>query len=86
MFRRRVDVPISGIARALSATKASGVDIDLSEARIETKVAAAPPDRGWLESSRDLFRGVRVVETSMDMLPDEVVNEFLAAKHLRSQR
>ena len=86
MFRRKVDVPISGVTKALSATKASAVDIDLSDARIETRVAAATPDRGWLESSRDLLRGVRVVETSMDMLPDEVINEFLAVKHLCRQQ
>jgi hypothetical protein len=86
MFRRRVDVPVSGAARAPSATTTSGVDIDLSEARIEAKVAAATPDRGWLESSRDLLHGVRVVEMPMDTLPHDLIDEFMAAKHLRRQR
>ena len=48
------------------------VDIDLSDFAFAPEV----PDRGWLESSRELQHGLRVREAPMDTLPPELIDAF----------
>jgi hypothetical protein len=81
MFRRKVEVPEGEVAKVPSVPRAA-VDIDLSVAA--TPVAMA--DRGWLESSRDLLRGVQVHEMPMDTLPNDLIAQFLAGKPVRRSR
>lgn len=39
------------------------------------------PERGWLASSIELKRGVRVSEMPMDTLPAELIDEFFKVAH-----
>lgn len=86
MFPRKPELPISGISSAVPAVESMVVDIDLSKLPAETMAPRASPDRGWLESSRDLLCGVHVIETSMDTLPNNLVDEFLTAQKVREWR
>lgn len=71
MFRRKTQPSPPPVAALRARTVA--VDIDLSELAAGTP----PPDSGWLESSRDLQRGVRVRETAMHSLPPELIDALL---------
>jgi hypothetical protein len=51
------------------------VDIDLSD--LASAAPTPAPDRGWLESSRELQRGLRMRETPMDSLPAELIDALL---------
>ena len=82
MFRRKHEVPTSKIVWRMTAADPVGVDIDLSELRSEAKTPLEKPDRGWLESSRDLLQGLRVCETPMDTLPNELIEAFAKAEAL----
>jgi hypothetical protein len=84
MFRR--SMLGSGLAKPAGGVKTVGVDIDLSDATSDATASVAMADRGWLESSRDLLHGVRVVETPMDTLPKDLIEQFVTATHLRRQR
>lgn len=85
MFRRKVDLQASGMGRAVLAAESLVVDIDLSKPLAETMAPRAISDRGWLESSRDLLRGLYVAETPMDTLPSDLIDEFLTAQHVRGR-
>jgi hypothetical protein len=76
MFRRRmVDLAHLREQRS-SGSVPMVVDIDLSDPMTGCDARAPLPDRGWLESSRDLLRGVSVRETPMDALPADLVDVF----------
>ena len=73
MFRRKLNVSANKIVWRMTAADSVAVDINLSEMPAEAKAPLDTPDCGWLESSRDLLRGVRVRETPMDTLPNELI-------------
>jgi hypothetical protein len=74
MFRRKIRAPLK-IAWHMPEVDPVAVDIDLTELEFEVTPIGSP-DGAWLESSRDLLRGLRVRETTMDMLPDELAQAF----------
>jgi hypothetical protein len=79
MIRCKINIPFKIVWR-MTAVDPVVVDIDLTEPR---SVAIAPlgmPDSGWLESSRDLLHGLRVRETPMDTLPEDLLEEFTRSK------
>jgi hypothetical protein len=80
MFRRKLNVPTNKIVWRMTAADLVAVDIDLSEMPSEDKAPLDTPDRGWLESSRDLLRGLRVHETPMDTLPNDLIEAFARAE------
>lgn len=71
MFRRKPEPSPTPLASL--RPRGVAVDIDLSE----LSAVAPPPDSGWLESSRDLQRGVRVRETPLHSLPPELIDALL---------
>jgi hypothetical protein len=77
MFRRNPELRADKVLAQAETPKVTMVDIDLSD------FTSAPglPDRGWLESSRELQRGLRVRETPMETLPPELIDAFF--KHRR---
>jgi len=79
MIRRRIDIPIK-IGWRMNADDLAAVDIDLTVPKYEAKTFPGMPDNGWLESSRDLQHGLRVHETPMDALPDDLVEAFNKTK------
>jgi hypothetical protein len=80
MFRRKVDAPASRLQGQRDRAHLMRVDIDLGDLAAEAGTTP-PPDSGWLESSRDLQRGMRVRETPMDSLPAELIDALLQ-RHL----
>ena len=76
MFRRRMADLAALPAQRSSGCVAMVVDIDLSDPTSGFDASVQLPDRGWLESSRDLLRGVSVRETPMDALPADLVDVF----------
>jgi hypothetical protein len=76
MIRRKVDVPTDKIVWRMTAADPVAVDIDLTQPVSDAKTAIDRPDRGWLESSHDLLRGLRVHETPMDTLSDDLIEAF----------
>lgn len=80
MFRRKIDISANKIVWWMTAADPLPVDIDLIEL---TSVAKAPlelPDCGWLESSRDLLHGLRVRETPVDSLPNDLIEALVRAR------
>lgn len=75
MFRRKIDTWIIRLQGPPDTIRPIRVDIDLSD--LAAEAGPAPPDSGWLESSRDLQRGMRLRETPMDSLPAELIDAFL---------
>jgi hypothetical protein len=75
MFRRKLHTPVK-IAWRMSVVDLVAVDIDLTELGVATTGPLRSPEGAWLESSRDLLQGLRVRETPLDMLPDELVEAF----------
>lgn len=75
MFRRMIDKRIIRLHGPPETNRQMRVDIDLSD--LAAEAGPAPPDSGWLESSRDLQRGMRLRETPMDSLPAELIDAFL---------
>ncbi len=78
MFRRKLEVPTNKIDWRVTASDPVGVDIDLSELTSDAKVPIEIPDRGWLESSRDLQQGLRVREVPMEALPKDLIEALLS--------
>jgi hypothetical protein len=76
MFHRKPDTRSSRLQAAPAAVRPLPVDIDLSDLVAEAG-PTPPPDRGWLESSRDLQRGLRMRETPLDSLPAELIDALL---------
>ena len=76
MFRRKINIS----ANRMTATDPVAVDVDLTELRSDAKVPLDLADRGWLESSHDLLRGLRVRETAMDSLSNDLIDVFARAK------
>jgi hypothetical protein len=79
MIRHKISIPLKVVWR-MTAVDPVVVDIDLTEPR---SVAMAPhgmADCGWLESSRDLLRGLRVRETPLDTLPEDLLEAFTRSK------
>jgi hypothetical protein len=70
----------AAITRRLTGANAVPVDIDLTEPNSDALVQFGSPDRGWLESSRDLLRGLQVRETPMDSLPADLVKALTKPK------
>lgn len=66
--------------RPIHAADSVAVDINLSEMPAGAKAPLDTPDCGWLESSRDLLRGLRVRETPMDTLPNDLIEAFAKAE------
>lgn len=75
MIRQKVSIPAK-ITWRMSAADTVAVDIDLSEPIAGAIAPLGVPDRGWLESSRDLLHGLRVRETPLDTLPADLVEAF----------
>jgi hypothetical protein len=75
MFRRRLDLRVSPPQAAAEPVRPVQVDIDLSD--LASAAPTPAPDRGWLESSRELQRGLRMRETPMDSLPAELIDALL---------
>ena len=80
MLRRRIETPKSKIVWHVTASEPVVVDIDLTDPGSEAKATADLQDRGWLESSRDLLHGLRVRETPMDALPDDLIEALIKTK------
>jgi hypothetical protein len=76
MFRRKTEVRVSRLQGLPDPVRLLRVDIDLSEMSAQAG-PAPPPDSGWLESSRDLQRGMRVRETPIDSLPADLIDALL---------
>lgn len=79
MIRRKINVPVKIVWR-MTAVDPVGVDIDLTEPRTTAMAPQGLPDGGWLESSRDLLHGLRVRETPMDTLSEDLVKAFTRTK------
>lgn len=79
MIRRKINVPVKIVWR-MTAVDPVGVDIDLTEPRSTAMAPQGLPDGGWLESSRDLLHGLRVRETPMDTLSEDLVKAFTRTK------
>lgn len=79
MIRRRLNIPLKTVWR-MTAVDPVAVDIDLTEPRSDTLAALGRTDGGWQESSRDLLQGLRVRETPMDALPQELLEAFTRSK------
>ena len=79
MIRRGLNIPLKIVWR-MTAAHPVVVDIDLTEPRSDTLAALGRPDGGWQESSRDLLQGLRVRETPMDTLPQELLEAFTKSK------
>jgi hypothetical protein len=79
MFRRKLHTPLK-IAWRMSAVDLVALDIDLTEIGSAATAPIGSPEGAWLESSRDLRQGLRVRETTMDMLPDDLVEAFAKIK------
>ena len=75
MFRRKIDPRVSRLQGPPDPMRLIRVDIDLSD--LVAEAGPAPPDSGWLESSRDLQRGMRLREMPMDSLPAELIDALL---------
>jgi hypothetical protein len=80
MFRRKIEVPTNKVVWRVTAADPVGVDIDLSELTSEAKALLEMPDRGWLESSRDLQQGLRVREMPMEALPRDLIKALLSQR------
>lgn len=80
MFSRKAMSQVSQLFGHVASVRPMPVDIDLSEVPAEAAPVPAAPDRGWLESSRDLQRGLRVRETPMHALPPELIDAFLGPR------
>lgn len=78
MFRRKLEVPTNKIVWRMTAADPFGIDIDLSELSSEAKAPLEMPDRGWLESSRELQQGLRVREMPMEALPRDLIEALLS--------
>ena len=78
VFRRKIDTRINRLQGPPDPVRRMRVDIDLSD--LVAEAGPAPPDSGWLESSRDLQRGMRVRETPMDSLPVELIDALLSRR------
>lgn len=76
MFHRRTTVLAQPRAQRSSGFVPLVVDIDLSDPPTGFDAPSQLPDRGWLESSRDLLCGLIVHETPMDALPADLVDVF----------
>jgi hypothetical protein len=76
MFRRKSEARVSRAPGTWDRARLLQVDIDLSELSAQAG-PAPPPDSGWLESSRDLQRGMRARETPMDSLPADLIDALL---------
>ncbi|HYN61972.1 MAG TPA: hypothetical protein VET87_20920 [Rubrivivax sp.] len=79
MIRRKINIPFKIVWR-MTAPDPVVVDIDLSEPRSVAMAPLGMPDSGWLESSRDLLHGLRVRETPIDTLPEDLVEAFTRSK------
>ena len=77
MFRRKIDTRLNRLQGPPDPVRPMHVDIDLSDLAAEAFPAPPLPDRGWLESSRDLQRGMRMRETPLDSLPAELIDALL---------
>jgi hypothetical protein len=78
-IRRKINSP-SKIVWRMTAVDLVFVDIDLTEPRSVGMAPLGMPDSGWLESSRDLLHGLRVRETPMDTLPEDLLEAFTRSK------
>lgn len=79
MIRQKKLVPVK-VTWRMTGANAVLVDIDLTEPYSDTNMQFGSPDRGWLESSRDLLHGLQVRETPMDSLPADLVEAFTRPK------
>jgi len=79
MIRHKINPSLRIVSR-MTAVDSAVLDIDLTEPSFETMAALRLPDGGWLESSRDLLHGLRVRETPLDTLPEDLVNSFTRSK------
>ena len=75
MFRRKIDPRVSRPQGAPDPVRPLRVDIDLSD--IAAEAGPSEPDSGWLESSHDLQRGMRMRETPIDSLPADLIEALL---------
>jgi hypothetical protein len=78
MFRRKFHTPLK-VAWRMPEVDPMAVDIDLTELELEATPLGSP-EGAWLESSRDLLQGLRVRETTMDMLPVDLAEVFTKIK------
>lgn len=67
-------------ARPTLATARVDLDLSVLEAACEGGGAPAEDDGGWLASSFDLRRGLRVSEAPLDTLPGELQDAFAAKR------
>jgi hypothetical protein len=75
MFRRKIDPRVGHPQGQPDPVRPMGVDIDLSD--LASDAGHAAPDSGWLESSYDLQRGMRMRETPLDSLPADLIEALL---------
>jgi hypothetical protein len=76
MFRRRLDMRVEHPQATAEPVRPLKVDIDLSDL-VDAAAPTPAPDRGWLESSRDLQRGMRMRELPLDSLTAELIDALL---------
>lgn len=79
MIRRKINIPPKIVWR-MTAVDPVVIDIDLTEPRSDAMAPLGMPDRGWLESSRDLLHGLRVRETPLDTLPEDLLEAFTRSR------
>jgi hypothetical protein len=75
MFRRHIDTRANRPQPKVEPARQLQVDIDLSD--LSSAAPSPAADGGWLESSRELQRGLRLRETPMDSLPAELIDALL---------
>ena len=80
MSRRKHEVQVTKLVWRMDSAHPAGAFVDPSGDVNEADGPVASHDRGWLESSIELRHGIRMSETPLDALPDEVVDLFLQSR------
>ncbi len=81
MFQRKVEKVVKRVLWRMSSTNPAGVYITSAGGQpIVTAVPFEACERGFRESTFELSSGAEVIETAMDSLPGEVIDQFSKAR------